>query len=86
MSRPSDSQWQKRLALWPYAVAAVVALPLLYVLSDGLGIYAVGRGWMEWSTFEAVWGPLPELFGDTVVDAYEGWWWEQAERQGAAGP
>jgi len=68
----------KRISLWPFAVVAALAVPVLYVLSDGPGIYAVERGWIEWSTFEAVWGPLPAVFGEDVVDAYEAWWWERA--------
>lgn len=76
----------KRISFWPYALALAFGMPLFYVLSDGPGIYAVERGWIEWSTFEAVWGPLPEVFGDAAVDAYEGWWWEQASRRGRLGP
>jgi hypothetical protein len=74
----------KRPSFWPLALIALLAVPLLFVLADGPAIYAVERGWMDWPTFETVWGPLPEVFGDDLVDAYENWWWEKAAFRGGS--
>lgn len=76
----------KKVSLWPVALIAAIALPLLYVAADGPGIYAVERGWMDWSTFEVIWGPLPEIVGDDIVDGYEAWWWERAAFRGSPAP
>ena len=73
----------QRPALWPYAFAAtLLGLPLLYVLSDGPGIYAVEVGWLEFDTVLAIWGPVPDWVGLAPVDAYEGWWSDLAASHG----
>ena len=63
-------------------VAAVLLLPVLYILSDGPAMYCVERKWIEFDTFMAIWGPLPEVLGVRAVDTYESWWCEIAWRHG----
>ncbi|HEX6985006.1 MAG TPA: hypothetical protein VF170_06495 [Planctomycetaceae bacterium] len=70
---------------WTWIATALVVGPLLYVLSDGPAMYCVEMGWLEFETFLAVWGPLPEVFGLRVVDEYESWWCELARSHGGPG-
>ena len=74
----------RRPSLLPWLLAAVLAVPVLYVLSDGPAMYAVKRRWITMDSFMAVWGPLPECVGAETVDAYEAWWCEMAYGHGGS--
>lgn len=74
----------KQPSLLSWIVAGVLAVPVLYVLSDGPAMYAVKRRWITMDAFLAVWGPLPECVGEKTVDAYEAWWCELAYGHGGS--